>query len=222
MQHVNPASLSELPSRIAYLSSFLDVTDADSEMLMAAKPLIAPLVPTVLDAVYTKLLSYDITANAFVPRNTDYRGEIPNDALELTLEHPQIEYRKDFLKVRGYIWILYIKTDYLSQNYIVKLVTTSDLSPSSPFWTYLDKVGLMHTGKPGFKNREKKPELRVEYIHIGALLGYVLNVVIGATMTLDIDTESKSKVILALNKVLWIQNDLFSRHYINAAEPNGA
>ena len=104
----------------------------------------------------------------------------------------------------------------------MKLVTTSDLSPTSPFWKYLDNVGLMHTGKPGFKHREKKPELRVEYIHIGALLGYVLNVVIGAAMSLDIDIEMKSKVIIALNKVLWIQNDLFARHYIDADELNGA
>jgi hypothetical protein len=103
----------------------------------------------------------------------------------------------------------------------VKLVTTSDLSPTSSFWTYLDKVGLMHTGKSGFKHRGKKPELRVEYIHIGALLGYVLNVVIGAVMALDIDIDTKSKIILALNKVLWIQNDLFARHYIDAGEPNG-
>jgi hypothetical protein len=104
----------------------------------------------------------------------------------------------------------------------VKLVTTSDLSATSPFWEYLDKVGLMHTGKPGFKHRENKPELRVEYIHIGALLGYVLNIVIGAALTLDIDIETKGKVIIALNKVLWIQNDLFVRHYIDSSEPNGA
>lgn len=77
----------------------------------------------------------------------------------------------------------------------------------------------MHTGKPGFNHRENKPELRVEYIHIGALLGYVLNVVIGVVMTLEVDIETKSKVILALNKVLWIQNDLFTRHYIDAGEP---
>lgn len=107
--------------------------------------------------------------------------------------------------------------DCLGKNYLVKLVSTSDFSPSAPFWTYLDKVGLMHTGKAGFKHREKKPELRVEFIHMGALLGYVLNLVIGATMALDIDTETKSRVILALNKVLWIQNDLFARHYIDEA-----
>lgn len=100
MQHIDEASLSGLPSRIAYLPSFLEVTSADSEMLMAAKPLIAPLVPTVLDAVYTKLLFYCITAKAFVPRNSNYEGETPKEASELSLDHPQIMYKKDFLTVR--------------------------------------------------------------------------------------------------------------------------
>jgi hypothetical protein len=101
------------------------------------------------------------------------------------------------------------------QNYLVKLVSTKDLSPTSPFWVYLNNVGIMHTGLPGFKHRERKPELRVEYIHMSVLLGYVVDIVIGAVMDMDvIDTQMKSKVIRALNKVIWIQNDLFARHYI--------
>jgi len=73
----------------------------------------------------------------------------------------------------------------------------------------------MHTGKPGFKHREKRPDLRVEYIHMGALLGYVIDIVVGAVMEMDvIDNKMKSTVIRAFNKVLWIQNDLFARHYI--------
>jgi len=198
MQHVDPASLEDLSSRITYLSSFLELNASDGEALRAAKPLVAPLIPTILTAVYTKLLSYDITAQAFVPKNTDYEGETVKTVQELTLEHPQIALRKDFLK-----------------NYLVRLVSTSDLSPGSPFWVYLNNVGIMHTGKPGFKHREKRPELRVEYIHMGALLGYVVDIVVGAVMEMEvIDTQMKSRVIRALNKVIWIQNDLFARHYI--------
>jgi hypothetical protein len=101
----------------------------------------------------------------------------------------------------------------------VKLVSTSDLSPQSPFWAYLNNVGIMHTGKPGFKHREKRPDLRVEYIHMGALLGYVVNIVVGAVMEMgEIDNVMKSRVIRALNKVVWIQNDLFARHYIGKVE----
>ena len=99
MQHIEASLLEDLPSRIAYLSSFLELTAADGEALLAAKPLVAPLVPTILDAVYTKLLSFDITAQAFVPKNTDYEGETVKSVQELTLDHPQIALRKDFLKV---------------------------------------------------------------------------------------------------------------------------
>ena len=97
----------------------------------------------------------------------------------------------------------------------MRLVSTSDLTPTSAFWVYLNNVGIMHTGKPGFKHREKRPDLRVEYIHMGALLGYVVDVVVGAVMGMsEIDVVMKSRVIRALNKVIWIQNDLFARHYI--------
>jgi Protoglobin len=98
-------------------------------------------------------------------------------------------------------------------------VSTSDLSPQSPFWVYLDNVGIMHTGRPGFKHREKRPDLRVEYIHMGALLGYVVDIVVGAVMEMsEIDNVMKSRVIRALNKVVWIQNDLFARHYVGQVE----
>jgi len=200
MQHIDALSLGDLPSRIAYLSSFLELTASDGEALLAAKPLVAPLIPAILQAVYTKLLSFDITAQAFVPKNTDFEGETVKNVQELALDHPQIALRKDFLK-----------------NYLVRLVSTSDLSPQSSFWVYLNNVGIMHTGKPGFKHREKRPDLRVEYIHMGALLGYVVDIVVGAVMEMNvIDTQMKSRVIRALNKVVWIQNDLFARHYISS------
>jgi hypothetical protein len=48
---------------------------------------------------YVKLLSHDITAQAFVPKNTDFEGETVESVQELTPEHPQIALRKDFLKV---------------------------------------------------------------------------------------------------------------------------
>ena len=82
----------------------------------------------------------------------------------------------------------------------------------------------MHTGKAGFKHREKRPELRVEYIHMNALLGYVMDIVISAVMDMDvIDTPTKSAMIKAFNKVIWIQNDLFARHYMveEMVETNG-
>ena len=58
---------------------------------------------------------------------------------------------------------------------------------------------------------------------MNALLGYVVGIVIDAVMEMDvIDTTLKSKVIKAFNKVIWIQNDLFARHYMEGTiETNG-
>jgi len=99
MQTITPASLISLPSRVTYLSSFLNLTSTDTDYLLAFAPLISPLLPSILDAVYTKLLTYDITAKAFVPRNTDFKGETVKEVSELKLDSEQILLRKDFLKV---------------------------------------------------------------------------------------------------------------------------
>lgn len=52
---------------------------------------------------------------------------------------------------------------------------------------------------------------------MSALLGYVVDILIGAVMEMNediVDVKMKSRVLRALNKVIWIQNDLFARHYV--------
>ncbi|KAF8747334.1 Protoglobin, partial [Rhizoctonia solani] len=108
----------------------------------------------------------------------------------------QIKFRKDFLKV-----------------WVVK-VFTADYSDPKTF-EYLDRVGIMHTGKAGFKHREKKDPLFVDYAHCAILLGYVQSMLTSAVMARDdLPDEVKTATLLAINKVMWIQNDLFARHYI--------
>lgn len=134
IQHIDPASLNSLPERVSYLRKFINFSEEDAAALHAAAPVVAPLVPAVVDAVYTKLLSFDITAVAFTPRQTGYTGEVPTSINDLSHEHPQIKFRKDFLR-----------------QYLVKLVTMDYNNQQS--WEYLDKVGLMHTGVAGFAHR---------------------------------------------------------------------
>ncbi len=92
MENITAASLENLPTRVSYLCAFLSLTSADAAILRSAQPLITPLVPSLLNAVYTKLLSFDITAKIFVPKDTDDDGR-------MTIAHPQIVMRKDFLRV---------------------------------------------------------------------------------------------------------------------------
>lgn len=131
MEHIDASSFSDLTARVSYMSKFLDLTSADSEALVSAAPLIAPLVPTILEAVYVKLLSFDITAQAFVPKNTDYTGETVQSVQELTLEHPQIAMRKDFLKARYPPPIPLFHSSIPCQSFPVNPIPTY-LSISSP------------------------------------------------------------------------------------------
>ncbi|KAG6816607.1 hypothetical protein H0H87_004699 [Tephrocybe sp. NHM501043] len=203
MQHIDPASLEHLPTRVQYLRDFINFSADDAAALHAAKPYVTPLVPVVVDAVYEKLLSFDITANAFVPRQPGYTGETPTKVQDLTQDHPQIKFRKDFLAA-----------------YLRKVVTMDYSLDSS--WEYLDKVGLMHTGVPGFAHRSKKPGLRVEFVHCNILLGYVEDILVNAVATHpDLDLDTKVAVIRAVNKLLWIQTDLFARHYLKESDNSG-
>ncbi|KIJ50361.1 hypothetical protein M422DRAFT_159961 [Sphaerobolus stellatus SS14] len=199
MQEINPESLSSLESRIPYVTDFLDFGPEDAAALHAAKPVLAPLVSTIIDLVYDKLLSFTITAQSFVAPQTGYTGVAPTSVKDLSQEHPQIKFRKDFLA-----------------GYLVKLVSMDYGSPKS--WEYLDKVARMHTGvtDSGFSHRKSKPGLRVEYIHCGLLLGYVEDIIVSEVVKHpELDTETKLAVIKAVNKILWIQNDLFARHYLD-------
>ncbi|EAU83711.1 hypothetical protein CC1G_05615 [Coprinopsis cinerea okayama7 len=198
MQLISEAKLqSDFAYRIQYLRDFIEFTSEDAAALHAARPVVAPLVPLVVDTVYEKLLSFSVTAKAFVPRQTGYSGETPTSLNDLSQSHPQIKFRKDFLA-----------------RYLVKLVTMDYDKMST--WEYLDKVGLMHTGEAGFSYRQNKPSLRVEYIQCAILLGYVEDILVNAVLTHpDLDDATKLVVMRAFNKLIWIQNDLFARHYIS-------
>lgn len=187
IQHIERKELyTSLPARISYLQSFVGWDhDDEAALALAAKPLTA-LIPAVVNIVYKKLLSYDITARAFATRSTSYEG--PLDEFP-AMDSPQIQYRKMFL--RGYLRKL-----------------CSDPSKIE-YWQYLDKVGMMHVGQG------RKHPLHIEFIHMGALLGYVSDILIEAIMSHPkLTLKDKTAVVRAVNKLLWIQNDLFAKWYV--------
>ncbi|KAG7441124.1 uncharacterized protein BT62DRAFT_551174 [Guyanagaster necrorhizus] len=206
LKHIDPATLDDLQTRVQYLRDFIEFTQADADALHAAKPVVATLVPDLVDRVYNKLLSFDITAAAFTPKQTGQEGADESEAKveELNHDHSNIKFRKDFLR-----------------GYLVKLVSLDYEKPEA--WAYLDKVGIMHTGVPGFAHRKKKPALRVEYIHCGLLLGLVEDMLVDAVILHpDIDLKTKHAVCRAVNKLIWIQNDLFARHYVEDEQVTAA
>ncbi|KAM7194920.1 Protoglobin domain containing protein [Rhypophila sp. PSN 637] len=191
MQHIDRKSLyTSLESRIRYLHSFLDFGQNDIEALTSGAKYIQALIPAVVNIVYKKLLQYDITARAFQTRSTAFEGPMDEIPDE---ESPQILHRKQFLRA-----------------YLKKLCSDPT---RMEFWEYLDKVGMMHTGIG------RTHPLHIEYIHIGAGLAVIQDILTEAILSHPrLHMQRKIAIVKALGKVIWIQNDLFTKWYVHDGE----
>ncbi|KAI0014869.1 Protoglobin-domain-containing protein [Xylariomycetidae sp. FL0641] len=187
MKHIDRRDLyTNLETRIQYLHSFLDFSSRDIEALISGAKYIKVLIPALVNIVYQKLLQYDITARAFETRSTSYEGPVDPT---LTENSPIIMHRKMFLRA-----------------YLNKLCS----DPSTmEFWYYLDKVGMMHTG------RGRQHPLHIEYVHIGACLSFIQDTLTEAMLSHPrLRMDRKIALVKALGKVIWIQNDLFAKWYV--------
>jgi Protoglobin len=180
---------SDLGYRFGYLTEFMGFGPDDVQTIHNAAPQLAPLVPTLVDAIYDKLFGYTSTKRHFVPRQSGYEGVVPDSDEALAMDHPQIQFRKAHLA-----------------NYIKRLVTGAY---DGKMVSYLDFVGKIHTPKAG------SPDLNVPLIQMDALMGFVSDALLGAILNLPLDCATKARTVRAFNKLLWLQNDLIVRHYAN-------
>ena len=192
MQTINEARLeSDLAYRFSYLTEFMGFGPEDINAIHGAAPVLAPLVPALVDAVYEKLHTYDATWRHFLPRQCGYEGPVPQDMAELTPDHPLIAYRKQHLA-----------------RYLAALVTKPY---DGKMVAYLDMVGKMHTPKAGAK------EIDVPLVQMNALLGFVADALAATILGLGLEREKEVRTLRAFGKLLWLQNDLINRHYQEAA-----
>lgn len=188
MQKIDEQKLeSDLAYRFGYLTGFMGFGEDDISAIHGAAEHLAPIVPQLVDAVYDKLFSYDATKRHFVPRQSGYEGEVPESLESLQQDHEMIEFRKQHLG-----------------RYLVRLVTNPY---DGNMVNYLDLVGKMHTPKAGSK------ELNVPLVQMNALMGFVSDALVATILGLSLDAETTSRTLRAFNKLLWLQNDLITRHY---------
>ncbi|KAF4950479.1 hypothetical protein FGADI_8185 [Fusarium gaditjirri] len=187
MKHIDREDLyTNLEARVQYLHSFLDFSSRDIEALITGAKYVKALIPAVVNIVYKKLLQYDITARAFTTRSTSFEGPLDEIPDE---NSPQILHRKMFLRA-----------------YLMKLC--SDPSKME-FWEYLDKVGMMHVGLG------RKHPLHIEYVHLGICLGFIQDIMTEAILSHPrLHIQRKTALVKALNKVIWIQNDLMAKWHV--------
>ena len=173
--------------RFQYVAEFVGFGAAEIEAVRAVAPLLAPIVPRLVDAVYDRLFAYECTRRHFVPRQSGYSGPVPPSADSLAPDHPQIQFRKQHLA-----------------QYLVRLVTGAY---DSAMVEYLNLVGKIHTPQAG------NPALDVPLVQMNALMGFVSSALLETLAGLGLDHATELKTLGAFNKLLWIQNDLITRHY---------
>jgi hypothetical protein len=194
MKHIDEQRLEQDTAyRVGYVSEFMGFGPDDIAAIQGAAGRLAPLVPMLVDAVYDKLFSYDATKRHFVPRQSGYEGEVPQNIESLQQDHAMIQFRKQHLG-----------------RYLVALVTRNY---DDKMIHYLDMVGKIHTPKAG------SAELDVPLVQMNALLGYVADSLTGVILGLGLDRQTEVRTLRAFGKLLWIQNDLITRHYQDAHVP---
>jgi hypothetical protein len=188
MKHIDEQKLeSDLSYRFGYVSEFMGFGEDDIAAIHGSAEHLAPVVPQLVDAVYDKLFSYDATKRHFVPRQSGYEGEVPESVEALQMNHEMIEFRKQHLG-----------------RYLERLVTKPY---DGNMLNYLDLVGKMHTPKAGCN------ALDVPLVQMNALMGFVSDALVATILGLGLDAETTSRTLRAFNKLLWLQNDLITRHY---------
>jgi hypothetical protein len=193
MIHVNEERLeSDLGYRFHYLSKFMGFGEEDIAAIHGSASVLAPVVPTLVDAVYQQLHRYDATWRHFLPRQHGYEGSVSKSLEDVTQDHEMIRYRKEHLA-----------------RYLVALVTKPY---DGKMVSYLDMVGKMHTAKAG------AAELVVPLVQMNALLGFVADALANTILSLGLERGQEVRTLRAFNKLLWLQNDLINRHYQEAVE----
>lgn len=68
---------------------------------------------------------------------------------------------------------------------------------------------MMHVGLG------RKHPLHIEYVHLGACLGFIQDIMTEAILSHPrLHLQRKTALVKALNKVIWIQNDLMAKWHV--------
>jgi hypothetical protein len=193
MLRVNEEKLeTDIGYRFYYMSDFVDMTARDVEAIRQSSVLLIPMLPTIVSVIYTKLFQYDCTKRHFLMASHGYRGEVPYDMAELTLDHPIMLYRRK----------------HLEEYFEAVLLSEWD----SNLVVYMDIIGAMHTKMAG------KKEIDIPLIHMNAMMGFLHVAITDIIMSMSISEVDKHDMVIAYSKFLAIQQDFIVRHYECAPE----
>jgi len=174
MRRVDESLLEINPvARFRWVADFMRFDDSDEAALHAAAPLLAPVVRSLVDAVYQRLFAWASVKRHFVPRQSGYEEALPSDVASLEPEHEMIQFRKRHLA-----------------RYLVALVTRPY---DDAMVQFLDRVGAIRTPEAG------SPAAHVPLVQMKALIGFVSDAVLQAVLSLNLDRAVEMRTLWAFN-----------------------
>lgn len=196
MQHVDERRLEEdVEYRFRYVAEYIGFGDEDERAIREASALTLPLVPRLVDAIYDAFHRHDATWRHFLARQQgkgDFGASLDRRLRELTPDHAMVKTRKHSLG-RYFVRLM-------SQPYDAAMIH------------YMDAMGRIH------KAENHRARLDIPIVQMNAFLGQVADVIFDLIHGLGLDPEREHALIRAYSKVMWLQNDLVSRHYLRLAE----
>ncbi|MBI1310763.1 hypothetical protein GC176_05595 [bacterium] len=188
MQTIDEPRLEADPQyRYEYLAEFIGFGPDDIALIQRSAQHLGPRIPQLVEQTYRKLLDYDATARHFVPKQSGFDDPQPENLQALTVDHPQVRFRKDHLN-----------------RYFMQLIGRAF---DAKMVLYLDMVGRIHTPKAG------NEQINVPLVQMNALMGVISDVLLTSISEWPLDHTIALQTTRAFNKLLWIQNDFVNRHY---------
>ena len=188
METIDEARLeTDLEYRFQYLCRFIGFGPEEMAAIQQIAPYLGPQIPALVEQTYEKLLAFDATARHFLPRQAGFTGQPAGSLADLNLQDPQIQFRREHL-----------------MRYLMHLLGHAG---DAKLPVYLDMVGKMHT--PGAGNRN----IAVPLVQMSALMGLLSDLLLTAVAELPTEAADRQGASRAFGKLLWIQNDLITRHY---------
>jgi hypothetical protein len=181
----------DLEYRVRFLREFMGLTDADVAVIQGSAAALEPHLPQLVEVVYEQMFAFDATRRHFLERHSDDPAPMAERLERLTLQDSVTRFRQQHFT-----------------EYFLRLM-------HDPFdgilMAYLDLVGKLHTSQAG------SPQIVIPLVQMNAMLGFLSDQLIRLIGELGLAPDQERKTVRAFTKLLWLQNDLINRHYVQNA-----
>ena len=175
--------------RFRYVSRFVGFTDQDIDTIHASAGLLIPIMPAIADSFLNRLIDHEDTLRFFAP------GSTWASALD-TAKVPRPDLNQPhFQQIRVSL-----------VRFLEELFGSDCRSPA--FVRRLDEIGANHANAG-------EHDSRFTIYQINAMMGFLSDRLLSKVRTLGLPRDREIALITAVQKLMWIQMNMMTRHYLH-------